>query len=225
MQRRLQGTRHHPVSCPPAVRCPVADGTSRSGKDVRGHDSHAMHASRQRPVLSLRGISKNFGAVSALTDIELDVPCRRGRRPGRRQRRRQVDAGQGARGRAPAPRPAPSLLRQGGDARQPRRRSISALRRSSRTWRCARTSTSSPTSSSAARLNALALDEVGMEVRAWTLLNELPRASPRCASPSPRSPAASARPSPSPARCCSTPSSSCSTSRPPRSASRRRPRC
>jgi D-xylose transport system ATP-binding protein len=29
--------------------------------------------SPQRPVLSLRGISKNFGAVSALTDIELDV--------------------------------------------------------------------------------------------------------------------------------------------------------
>lgn len=30
-------------------------------------------ASRIEPVLSLRGISKNFGAVSALTDIELDV--------------------------------------------------------------------------------------------------------------------------------------------------------
>lgn len=30
-------------------------------------------ASRNEPVLSLRGISKNFGAVSALTDIEMDV--------------------------------------------------------------------------------------------------------------------------------------------------------
>ena len=27
----------------------------------------------REPVLSLRGISKNFGAVSALTDIDLDV--------------------------------------------------------------------------------------------------------------------------------------------------------
>ncbi|NKL64288.1 ATP-binding cassette domain-containing protein [Rhizobium leguminosarum] len=34
--------------------------------------SHTLDPSRQ-PVLSLRGISKNFGAVSALTDIELDV--------------------------------------------------------------------------------------------------------------------------------------------------------
>jgi D-xylose transport system ATP-binding protein len=30
-------------------------------------------ASRGAPVISLRGVSKNFGAVSALTDIELDV--------------------------------------------------------------------------------------------------------------------------------------------------------
>ncbi|MBY3177348.1 sugar ABC transporter ATP-binding protein [Rhizobium leguminosarum] len=34
--------------------------------------SHTPDPSRQ-PVLSLRGISKNFGAVSALTDIELEV--------------------------------------------------------------------------------------------------------------------------------------------------------
>ncbi|MBY3027175.1 ATP-binding cassette domain-containing protein [Rhizobium leguminosarum] len=34
--------------------------------------SHTPDPSRQ-PVLSLRGISKNFGAVSALTDIDLDV--------------------------------------------------------------------------------------------------------------------------------------------------------
>jgi D-xylose transport system ATP-binding protein len=37
--------------------------------------SELVHApvAKRRPVLSLRGISKNFGAVSALTDIELDV--------------------------------------------------------------------------------------------------------------------------------------------------------
>ena len=32
-----------------------------------------MQASEAEPILRLRGISKNFGAVSALTDIELDV--------------------------------------------------------------------------------------------------------------------------------------------------------
>lgn len=31
-------------------------------------------------VLSLRGINKTFGAVAALTDIELDVAMRPGRR-------------------------------------------------------------------------------------------------------------------------------------------------
>ncbi|MGN6551684.1 MAG: ATP-binding cassette domain-containing protein [Pararhizobium sp.] len=36
-------------------------------------DTAHRPAERGEPVLSLRGISKNFGAVSALTDIELDV--------------------------------------------------------------------------------------------------------------------------------------------------------
>ncbi len=37
------------------------------------HRSEAAPAPQGEPVLSLRGISKNFGAVSALTDIDLDV--------------------------------------------------------------------------------------------------------------------------------------------------------
>ncbi len=37
------------------------------------HRSEAAPAHQSEPVLSLRGISKNFGAVSALTDIDLDV--------------------------------------------------------------------------------------------------------------------------------------------------------
>ena len=49
--------------------------------------------------------------------------------------------------------------------------------------------------------------------------------SSRSASRSPASPAASARPWPSPRPCCGTASWSSSTSRPPRSASRRPPRC
>ena len=35
--------------------------------------AHPDAATQKEPVLSLRGISKNFGAVSALTDIEMDV--------------------------------------------------------------------------------------------------------------------------------------------------------
>ena len=37
------------------------------------HRSEAAPTPQGEPVLSLRGISKNFGAVSALTDIDLDV--------------------------------------------------------------------------------------------------------------------------------------------------------
>jgi D-xylose transport system ATP-binding protein len=52
-------------------------------------------------------------------------------------------------------------------------------------------------------LNPLSLDEVAMEVRAWTLLNELSARIPAFASRSPRCRAASARPSRSRARFCS----------------------
>ena len=50
-----------------------------------------------KPVLSLRGISKTFGAVAALTDVDLDVAAGQVVAIVGRQRRRQVDAGQGAR--------------------------------------------------------------------------------------------------------------------------------
>ena len=42
------------------------------------------------PLLELRGVSKVFGAVRALTGVDLDDSGREGHRPGRRQRRRQV---------------------------------------------------------------------------------------------------------------------------------------
>src|SRR4051794_1613976 len=46
----------------------------RQAQEVRQmiDPSHSVSSSRE-PVLSLRGISKHFGAVSALTDIDLDV--------------------------------------------------------------------------------------------------------------------------------------------------------
>ncbi len=51
-------------------------------------------------------------------------------------------------------------------------------------------------------LPPLRLDEVAMEVRAWTLLNELSARHPqRARAGRVARPAASARPSPSPARC------------------------
>ena len=41
---------------------------------LRRHDRRIPEPdAKGEPILSLRGISKNFGAVSALTDIELDV--------------------------------------------------------------------------------------------------------------------------------------------------------
>ena len=42
------------------------------------------------PLLRLRGVSKNFGPVQALVDVDLEIRGRRGDRADRRQRRRQV---------------------------------------------------------------------------------------------------------------------------------------
>ena len=46
------------------------------------------------PLLAIRGLSKSFGSVQALTDVDFEVRPRRGDGPRRRQRRRQVDADQ-----------------------------------------------------------------------------------------------------------------------------------
>ena len=48
-------------------------------------------------LLTLQGVSKRFGAVQALSDVDFEVHAGRGRRARRRQRRRQVHAGQGDR--------------------------------------------------------------------------------------------------------------------------------
>ena len=101
-----------PASAEPRLRVaapgdtPVAAAaTIRPKKPRRLIDDCSPH----RPVLSLtRGISKRFGAVQALKDIELRRPRRRGGRPGRRQRRRQVHPGQDDRRGLPARRGARS---------------------------------------------------------------------------------------------------------------------
>ena len=53
------------------------------------------------PVLALREVSKSFGAVRALRDVTAGPVRRRGARPGRGERRRQVDPGQDTGRRAP----------------------------------------------------------------------------------------------------------------------------
>ena len=177
-------------------------------------------------VLSLRGISKNFGAVSALTDIDLDVHAG------------EVVALVGDNGAGKS-----TLVKILAGVHQPssgtinfrgkqvtlpdpeRRARRSASPPSSRIWRCARTSTSSPTSSSARSSTRCGSTRWRWRSAPGRCSTNCRRASRACANRSPRCPAASARPWRSPARCCSSRSSSCSTSRPPRSASRRRPRC
>ena len=51
-------------------------------------------ASTPAPLLELRGISKSFGSVQALSEVDFEVRRRRGDGARRRQRRRQVDADQ-----------------------------------------------------------------------------------------------------------------------------------
>ena len=126
-------------------------------------------------ILSLRGISQELRRGLGADRHRPRRPRRRGRGAGRRQRRRQVDAGQDPRRRAPADlrRRSTSRASRSTHDRARATRSTSASPRSSRTSRSARTSTSSPTSSSARSSSPWQLDEVAMEVRAWTLLNEL----------------------------------------------------
>ena len=104
-----------------------------------------------RPLLRLHRVSKAFGAVQALTDVDLDVHPGEVARPGGRQRGRQVDAGQDPRRRPSAD--AGTIRfdgRDGPDRDAAASRRASASPPSTRTSRSATTSTSSPTSSSAA---------------------------------------------------------------------------
>ena len=73
---------------------------SQSTVEASGADSGST------PLLALKDVSKSFGAVEALKEVDLDVYAGQVAGPGRRQRRRQVDADQG---RSPAPsRPIPA---------------------------------------------------------------------------------------------------------------------
>ena len=123
--------------------------------------------------LSLRGITKTFGAVAALTDVDLDVAAGEvvalvGDNGAGKSTLVKVlagvhppDAARSRSRRRPVTIPSPG-----------RRASTSASPPSTRTSRCARTSTSSRTCSSATSCSPLRLDEVDME----TLLEAAARA-------------------------------------------------
>jgi D-xylose transport system ATP-binding protein len=178
----------------------------------------------REPVLSLRGISKHFGAVSALTDIDLDVQAG------------EVVALVGDNGAGKS-----TLVKILAGVHQPSSGSI--------TFRGKPVALADPSAALGLgiatvfqdlalcenldvvaniflgrELSPYRLDEVSMELKAWTLLNELSARIPS-ASPWPPSQAASARPSPSLALCCSNPSLFSWMSPRPPSASLRRPRC
>src|ERR687890_387401 len=99
------------------------------------HIQTQPRSARGESVISLRNVSKNFGAVSALTDIELDVHAG------------EVVALVGDNGAGKS-----TLVKILAGVHQPSSGTIRFMGREVEPWR---------------------LDEVAMEVKAWTLLNEL----------------------------------------------------
>ena len=89
---RLQGGRY-PVT---SRQRPAAPRRRRPSR-LRGERSDA-EMSGETPVLALEGVSKSFGPVQALRDVDFEIDAGRGRRPRRRQRGREVHARQGDRG-------------------------------------------------------------------------------------------------------------------------------
>ena len=183
------------------------------------------------PLLELRGISKSFGSVQALTDVDFEVRERRGDGARRRQRRRQVDADQVHRRDPPdrlAARSSSRASRSPSTAR--RTRPGSGSRSSTRISRSATTSTSSRTCTSGARRTTRSTGLQGAGDGAASTAETLKSLSRH---DDPLDPAAGrdalGRSAPvgrgRARRACGTRGSSSSTSRPPRSASRRRDRC
>ena len=88
---RLQGSWH------PVGRCGEDWGRPAWGAPSLISGRSRMNSNGSTPVLALKGVSKSFGPVQALSDVDFEVAARRGRGARRRQRRRQVHAGQGDR--------------------------------------------------------------------------------------------------------------------------------
>ena len=119
---------------------------------LHSYSCHGRQLMSDQPLLELRGVSKSFGSVQALTDVDFEVRCRRGHGARRRQRRRQVDADQVRRRHPRDGRWRDRLRRRAGlDQRAEGRGASSGSRSSTRTSRSATTSTSSRTCTSGAR--------------------------------------------------------------------------
>ena len=59
---------------------------------VNGKEERPVTVAERTPLVEMRDISVAFGGVHAVRDVTIDLIRRRGHRPRRRQRRRQVDA-------------------------------------------------------------------------------------------------------------------------------------
>ncbi len=136
--------------------------------------THPRAGRPRERVLTMRGIGKRFGAVRALTDVDFwvnegEVVALVGDNGAGKSTLVKVLAGV-------HPPDAGTIEFDGelGDRLTRRCAASWGSRRSSRTSRCATTSTSSPTCGSAASfVDGATLDEVDMEQRTWTLLREL----------------------------------------------------
>ena len=127
-----------------------------------------------KPVLSLRGICKTFGAVAALTDVDLDVAAGQVVALVGRQRRRQVDAGQGARGRPRRPMRARSPSRAGRSRSRPRRAAQHlGIATVFQDLALCENLNVVENLFLGHELRPARLNEVDMEVRSWELLREL----------------------------------------------------
>ena len=138
-------------------------------------DTTTGGATATRPLLALKGMSKSFGAVEAMKDVDLEV------RPG------EVmgllgDNGAGKStlikaiaGVQPADTARPHSRVKAFSSTRPKPRRTSGSRPCTRTSRCARTSTSSPTSTWVKRLERqrFVLDETSMEQKTAEFLGSL----------------------------------------------------
>ena len=211
---------------------PIGSYCHRSGPTVSSQDSSSGRGGKRMstPVLEMTGVTKRFGRGPGADGRRLRGLARRGRRPGRRQRRRQVDADQGdLRRPARRLRHDPFRRRGGHDPHAGRLGRRSGSRPSTRTSPCATTSTSSPTCSSARRPSrrrgVRRSTRSRWSARRVELLGELAGADaaqcPHAGLVAVGRPAPVGRDRPLPARRAR--SSCCSTSRRPRSASPRPP--
>ena len=129
--------------CPPfglARFCALPNLTPRRERAGMDQTAPAVGAAAEAaPLLATEGLTKRFGALDRLRPHQPRYPPRRGPRAARRERRRQIDAGEDALRRAGAGRgPHPLGGPAGRDRAARRRRAASASAWCSSIFRCSR---------------------------------------------------------------------------------------